>query len=113
MKQSNKCADNATSESMNKYKRDSTIRVEDGVFLSRGTAGIFARVVSVQPVHCSNLLCFIVLHPTTLTLVALGFAYSVGAVYRDPSGWPYIFVICGSNLLCFIVISPKQAYDNA
>jgi hypothetical protein len=28
----NKCADNATSESMNKYKRDSTIRVEDGVF---------------------------------------------------------------------------------
>jgi hypothetical protein len=61
----NKCADNATSESMNKYKRDSTIRVEDGVFLSRG---------------------------------------SVGAVYRDPSGWPYIFVICATAVLATLGI---------
>ncbi|KAJ5163834.1 Acyl-CoA N-acyltransferase [Penicillium coprophilum] len=36
----------------------------------------------------------LILHPATLTLVALGFAYSVGAVYYDPSGWPYIAVIC-------------------
>ncbi|KAJ5960666.1 Acyl-CoA N-acyltransferase [Penicillium vulpinum] len=35
-----------------------------------------------------------ILHPATLTLVAVGFAYSVGAVYHDPSGWPYIVVIC-------------------
>ncbi|CAG8910146.1 unnamed protein product [Penicillium egyptiacum] len=38
----------------------------------------------------------LILHPTTLTLAAVSFAYGVGAVYHDPSGWPYIFVICAT-----------------
>lgn len=45
-----------------------------------------------------------ILHPTTLTLVALGFAYGVGAVYRDPSGWTYIFVICTTAVLATLGI---------
>ncbi|KAJ6138691.1 Acyl-CoA N-acyltransferase [Penicillium samsonianum] len=41
----------------------------------------------------------LVLHPTTLALVAVSFAYSVGVVYHDPSGWPYIVIICVTAVL--------------
>ncbi|KAJ5513878.1 Acyl-CoA N-acyltransferase [Penicillium fimorum] len=40
----------------------------------------------------------LILHPAILALAAVSFAYSVGAVYHDPSGWPYIVVICASAL---------------
>ncbi|KAJ5835251.1 Acyl-CoA N-acyltransferase [Penicillium robsamsonii] len=40
----------------------------------------------------------LLLHPATLTLAAVSYAYSVGAVYHDPSGWPYIAVICATAL---------------
>lgn len=38
----------------------------------------------------------LIIHPITLALVAVSFAYSIGAVYHDPSGWPYIVIICAT-----------------
>ncbi|KGO69472.1 Acyl-CoA N-acyltransferase [Penicillium italicum] len=38
----------------------------------------------------------LIIHPITIALVAVSFACSVGAIYHDPSGWPYIAVICAT-----------------
>jgi GNAT superfamily N-acetyltransferase len=38
----------------------------------------------------------LILHPITMTLVAVSFAYSIGAMYHDPSGWPCIAIICAT-----------------
>ncbi|CAI7617692.1 unnamed protein product [Penicillium glandicola] len=56
----------------------------------------------------------LILHPITLTLVAVSFAYSVNAVYQDPSGWPYIAVICATAVLATlsIVIRLVARYNN-
>ncbi|KAJ5452457.1 Acyl-CoA N-acyltransferase [Penicillium cf. griseofulvum] len=39
---------------------------------------------------------FLILHPTTMALVAVSFVYSLGAVYHNPSDWPYISIICAT-----------------
>ncbi|CDM34178.1 hypothetical protein DTO013E5_696 [Penicillium roqueforti] len=46
----------------------------------------------------------LVLHPTTLTLVAASFAYSVGVIYHHPSCWPYIVVFCTTAVLATLGI---------
>ena len=46
----------------------------------------------------------LVIHPVTLTLVALGFANSVNAIYHDPCGWPYISVISTTVVLAILGI---------
>lgn len=51
----------------------------------------------------------LILHPITLTLVAVGFVYSVGAVYHDPSGWPYIAVICVTTVSATLGIVARLA----
>lgn len=51
----------------------------------------------------------LILHPITLTLVAVGFAYSVGAVYHDPTGWPYIAVICAITVSATLGIVARLA----
>ena len=43
-------------------------------------------------------------HPTTLTLVAVSFAYSVGVIYHHPSCWPYLVVICTTAVLATLGI---------
>ncbi|KAJ5384276.1 Acyl-CoA N-acyltransferase [Penicillium concentricum] len=58
----------------------------------------------------------LILHPTTLALVTVGFAYSIGVVYHDPSGWPYIAVICAtavSGTLGIITRLVRRYHDEA
>ncbi|KXG48602.1 Acyl-CoA N-acyltransferase [Penicillium griseofulvum] len=52
----------------------------------------------------------LILHPTTMTLVAVSFAYSVGAVYHDPSGWPYIAIICATAILATLGVAIRLSW---
>ncbi|KAJ5616435.1 hypothetical protein N7537_001549 [Penicillium hordei] len=56
----------------------------------------------------------LILHPITLILVAVGFAYSVGAIYHDPSGWPYVAVIYATAVSATLGIVTRLVgeYDN-
>lgn len=56
----------------------------------------------------------LILHPVTLILVAASFAYSVGTVYHDPSGWPYVAVIYVTAVSATLGIITRLAgeYDN-
>ncbi|CRL17499.1 unnamed protein product [Penicillium camemberti] len=56
----------------------------------------------------------LILHPVTLILVAASFAYSVGTVYHDPSGWPYVVVIYVTAVSATLGIVTRLAgeYDN-
>lgn len=51
----------------------------------------------------------LILHPITLTLLAVGFVYSIGAVYQDPYGWPYIGIICATTVLAALGIITRLA----